>query len=251
MLKRVVFTLCLIVLILIVSLLWTHAFGNLFSTFQLFRATRWVYLVTFTVGTITGLVVARIKIVLGSRRVGQLPERHDVSSIIEHWGTAVGIFLLTVSGLLIYLHAGLPAIKLHFLGLFLTLLFGSYFLADFFVLKKYKSLLPNKKDVVDGTIKKYLFQLKTKETGKYLSSQKSSFLIFTVLGSLILISGIIKLLFYYMPLPFRLTEIATKIHNISALLFGLTLTIHILLVILRRANWPLLRSWFNGKDPKR
>jgi cytochrome b subunit of formate dehydrogenase len=129
------------VLILIVSLLWTHTFGNLFSTFQLFRATRWVYLVTFTIGTISGLVVARIKIVLRPRRVGQLPERHDVSSIIEHWGTAVGIFLLMVSGLLIYLHAGLPAIKLHFLGLFLTLLFGSYFLADFFVSKKYKSLL--------------------------------------------------------------------------------------------------------------
>jgi cytochrome b subunit of formate dehydrogenase len=173
-----------------------------------------------------------------------------VDSILEHWGTAAGIFILMVSGLQIHYHGGLPAIKLHFLGIFLTLLFGSYFLADFFVSKKFKILLPNVKDIVDGTVKKYLLRIKFKETGKYLASQKASFLIFVILGTFIAISGVIKLLFFYTPLPFRLTEIATKVHDISALLFGLVVAVHVLLVIARRANWPLLRSWFNGKIPE-
>ena len=170
--------------------------------------------------------------------------------MMEHWGTAIGIFILIVSGFQIHDRGGLSAIKLHFLGLFFTLLFGSYFLADFFVSKKYDTLLPNMKDIVDGTIKKYLLRLKSKETGKYLSSQKSSFLAFAILGGLIFISGVIKLIPFYGHIPFQILKIATSIHDVSALLFVLILAVHILLVIAHRANWPLLRSWFNGKTPE-
>jgi cytochrome b subunit of formate dehydrogenase len=170
--------------------------------------------------------------------------------MVEHWGTAVGIFILIVSGIQIRYHGGLPAIKLHFLGIFFTLLFGSYFVADFFISKKYTTLWPNMKDLIDGTIKKYLLRFKFKETGKYLASQKASFLIFVILGVLILVTGVIKLFFFYIALPFRLLEIATKVHDISALLFALVLAVHVLLVIARRGNWPLLWSWFNGKTPE-
>jgi len=249
-LKRVLFIIVLIAFILIAGILWTAKFGNLFSTFQLFRAIRWIYIVTLIIGTVAGIIGARIKIALRSSRISERTERHSVDSILEHWGTAAGIFILIVSGLQIHYHGGLPSIKLHFLGIFLTLLFGSYFLADFFVSKKFKILLPNMKDIVDGTVKKYLLHLKSKESGKYLPSQKSSFLIFAILGTFISISGVIKLLFFYVPLPFRLTEIATKVHDISALVFVLVVAVHILLVIANRANWPLLRSWFNGKTPE-
>jgi cytochrome b subunit of formate dehydrogenase len=109
--------------------------------------------------------------------------------------------------------------------------------------------LPNVKDVIDGTIKKYLLHSKVKETGKYLSSQKSSFLLFVILGGLIFVSGVIKLIPFYVSFPFRITKIATSIHDISAIIFGVVLAVHILLVIARRANWPLLISWFNGKNP--
>jgi cytochrome b subunit of formate dehydrogenase len=166
---------------------------------------------------------------------------------LEHWGTAIGIFILIVSGFQIHYHAGLPAIKLHFLGILFTLLFGSYFLTDFFVSRKYRVLLPRLKDIIDGTVRKYFFRFKYRENGKYLASQKASFLLFVVLGMIILITGIIKLLFFYITISFRLFEISTRIHDISAILFGLVLVIHILLVIARRHNWPLLLSWFNGK----
>ena len=250
MLKRVLFIIGLIAFIIVAAILWTHELGSLYSRFQVFRDTRLILIVTSIVGAIAGIIGAKIKIVLNSRKINRQPERHTLDSILEHWGTAIGIFILVVSGIELHYHGGLPAVKLHFLGIFLTLLFGTYFLADFFVSRKYRTLLPNIKDIIDGTVKKYLFRFKYKETGKYMASQKSSFLLFTTLGVLILITGVIKLLFFYISIPFKLFETATKVHDISALLFGVALIVHILLVIARRANWPLLLSWFNGKNPE-
>jgi cytochrome b subunit of formate dehydrogenase len=169
---------------------------------------------------------------------------------MEHWGTAIGIFIMIVSGYQIHEHGGLKAIKLHFFGLFLTLLFGSYFLADFFASRKYVDLFPNIKDIVDGTIKKYILRLKPKETGKYLSSQKSSFLLFAIFGGLIFVSGVIKLIPFYIPISFRIIKIATTIHDISAWGFVAMLVIHILWVIIWPAYRPLLGSWFTGKTPE-
>ncbi|MGP8079585.1 MAG: cytochrome b/b6 domain-containing protein [Dehalococcoidales bacterium] len=250
MLKRALFTLGLIAFIIVAAILWTHELGSLYSRFQVFRDTRLILIITPIVGAISGIIGATLKIILNSRKINRQPERHALDSILEHWGTAIGIFILIVSGIELHYHGGLPAVKLHFLGIFLSLLFGTYFLADFFVSRKYRTLLPNIKDIIDGTFKKYLLRMKFKETGKYLASQKASFLLFAVLGVLILVTGIIKLLFFYITIPFKLFEIATKVHDISAYLFILVLAIHILLVIARRANWPLLLSWFNGKNPE-
>jgi thiosulfate reductase cytochrome b subunit len=106
------------------------------------------------------------------------------------------------------------------------------------------------KDIIDGTVRKYLFRFKFKETGKYMASQKASFLLFVILGTIILITGVIKLLFFYITISFSLFKTATKIHDISAYLFIGVLAVHILLVIARRTNRPLLLSWFNGKTPE-
>jgi cytochrome b subunit of formate dehydrogenase len=124
-------------------------------------------------------------------------------------------------------------------------------LADFIVSRKYRTLLPDLKDIIDGTVRKYLFQFKFKETGKYMASQKASFLLFVILGAVILVTGVIKLLFFYITISFSLFKTATKIHDISAYVFMGVLVVHILLVIARRTNWLLLLSWFNGKTPER
>jgi len=242
-LKRVLFSLGLIVFIVIISILWTI---NL--KINLFQETRWIFIITFAVGTIAGIIGAGIK--LRAKITYENPERHSLDSIMEHWGTAIGIFTLIVSGYQIREYGGPNALKLHFLGLFFTLLFGSYFLADFLVSRKYATLFPNIKDIVDGTIKKYIFRVKLKETGKYLSSQKSSFLVFAILGGLIFISGVIKLLRFYISISYRIIKIATTIHDVSALLFVAVLVIHILLVIVWPAYRPLLGSWFTGKQPE-
>jgi cytochrome b subunit of formate dehydrogenase len=123
-------------------------------------------------------------------------------------------------------------------------------LSDFIVSKKYSALFPGIKDIIDGTIKKYLLRVNVKETGKYLASQKSSFLLFVILGGLIFISGLIKLIRFYVSVPFQMLNVATSIHDISAIIFGILLAVHILLVIVRRSNWPLLKSWLDGKTPQ-
>jgi cytochrome b subunit of formate dehydrogenase len=249
MLKRVLLIIGMIAFILTVSVLWDQKFGSLYSPFQVFRDSRLIFIIVSIAGAALGIIGGIIKIVLGSRKTNLQPERHSIDSILEHWGTAVGIFILIVSGIQIHYHTGLPAIKLHFLGILFTLLFGSYFLTDFFVSRKYKTLLPRLKEIIDGTVEKYFFRFRYKENGKYLASQKASFLFFVVLGAVILITGIIKLLFFYITISFRLFEISTRIHDISALLFGLILIVHVLLVIARPHNWTLLLSWFNGKTP--
>jgi cytochrome b subunit of formate dehydrogenase len=245
-LKRVLFTIGMIVFIAIVSVWWTI---NLKS--NLFQETRWIFIAAFVVGIIAGTIGARIKQLRRLKAVNQPSERHTLDSIMEHWGTAVGIFILIISGYQIHVHGGVTSIKLHYLGLFFTLLFGSYFLADYFVSRKYVSLFPNIKDIVDGTIKKYILRLKSKEAGKYLSSQKSSFLVFVILGGLIFISGVIKLLRFYISISYRITKIATTIHDVSAWGFVVILVIHILLVVSWSAYRPLLRSWFTGKTSER
>jgi cytochrome b subunit of formate dehydrogenase len=251
MIKRILFSVGLIIFIIAAWVLWNMKFGALYSPFQVFRDSRWIFIFAAITGAAAGVIAGLIKIALRSRKTNPQPARHTVDTILEHWGTAAGIFILIVSGIqLHYFHGGLPAIKLHFLGIFFTILFGTYFLADFLVSAKYRRLLPGLKDIIDGTIKKYLFRFKFKETGKYLASQKASFLLFAVAGAVILITGVIKLLFFYIKIPFKLLETATKVHDISALIFGILLVIHILLVIARRSNWPLLSSWFNGKTPR-
>ena len=251
MLKRVLLIIGMIAFILTVSVLWDQKFGSLYSPFQVFRDSRLIFIITSIAGAALGIIGGIIKIVLGSRKTNLQPERHSIDSILEHWGTAVGIFILIVSGIQIHYHTGLPAIKLHFLGILITLLFGSYFLADFIVSRKYRTLLPDLKDIIDGTVRKYLFQFKFKETGKYMASQKASFLLFVILGAVILVTGVIKLLFFYITISFSLFKTATKIHDISAYVFMGVLVVHILLVIDRRTYWLLLLSWFNGKTPER
>jgi len=250
MLKRVLLIIGMTAFILAVSVLWDQKFGSLYSPFQVFRDSRLIFIITSIAGAALGITAGIIKNVLSSRKTNLQQERHSIDSILEHWGTAVGIFILTVSGIQIHYHTGLPAIKLHFLGILITLLFGCYFLADFIVSRKYRTLLPDLKDIIDGTVRKYLFRFKFKETGKYLASQKASFLLFVILGAVILVTGVIKLLFFYITISFSLFKTATKIHDISAYLFMGLLAVHILLVIARRTNWPLLLSWFNGKTPE-
>jgi thiosulfate reductase cytochrome b subunit len=250
MLKRVLLIIGMIAFIITASILWDQKFGSLYSPFQVFRDSRLIFIITSIAGATLGIAGAIIKILLSSRKTDLQPERHSIDSILEHWGTAVGIFILIVSGIQIHYHTGLPAIKLHFLGILITLLFGSYFLADFIVSRKYRTLLPDLKDIIDGTVRKYLFRFKFKETGKYMASQKASFLLFVILGAVILVTGVIKLLFFYITISFSLFKTATKIHDISAYVFMGVLVVHILLVIARRTNRPLLLSWFNGKTPE-
>jgi cytochrome b subunit of formate dehydrogenase len=182
------------------------------------------------------------------KRVNFQSERHTIDSFLEHWGTATGILLLMISGFFIELgYQRFFSKNLHFLGLVITLYFGTYFLAHFIVSTKYKELVPNLKDIIDGTVKKYLFRKAWKDTGKYMASQKSSFLVFSIMGIMIFLSGALKVTAYYFGTPMQLLRLATRIHDIIAVLLGLMVLVHILLVTFVRSYRRLLPSLFTGK----
>ncbi len=215
----------------------------------LFRQAVWACIVSLLVGTALGTIRTVIKAKYVNKEIQGMPvERHTIDSYMEHWGTATGIFVLIFSG--IQLRTGsdiLFSSNLHFLGLTSTLLFGSYFLSDFLISKKWNSLLPNFDDVIQGTIGKYLFRGKWNDKAKYHSSQKSAFLLYLIIGSEIVITGIIKLTAMFLSVPAEVVSIATSVHDIASILLILLVLVHILVVISQRSHRALLFSWFTGK----
>lgn len=136
--------------------------------------------------------------------------------------------------------------NLHFIGLIITLYFGTYFLVHSLVTKKLKNLIPDFSDIIKGTFKKYIMGAKWTDKGKYLSSQKSAFLVFALLGAGIIVTGSIKTVAYYWGVPFKVTQIVTQSHDIIAGLFVLMLVVHIIFVVSIPSHRRLLKSLFTG-----
>jgi cytochrome b subunit of formate dehydrogenase len=244
MLKKVLLLSTLLLFALALAII-----GINYLTSYLFLKIPWLLAVSVFLGVLTGGLTSKLK----NKSLPKVPagqvKRHNTGSFLEHWGTAAGIFLLMLSGLLLHGNPSLFQTTFHFLGLFLALFFGSYFLADFFASKKYFGLLPNLLDIFDGTIKKYLFRAKWNDNGKYLSSQKSAFLLFTTFGIGISVTGLIKIAGLLWRLPPELVKISTLVHDITSVLFAAVVFIHILLVLTVAAHRRLLRSWFTGTVP--
>ena len=215
----------------------------------LFRQAVWVCIISLLAGTVLGTIRIKSKAKYASKKIQVMPvERHTIDSYLEHWGTATGIFVLIFSG--IQLRTGSDALfssNLHFLGLTSTLLFGSYFLSDFLISKKWNSLLPNFDDVIQGTIGKYLFRGKRNDVSKYRSSQKSAFLLYLIILSEIAITGTIKLAAMFLSVPGEVLSIATSVHDIASVLLVVLVLVHILIAVSKRVHRDLLFSWFNGK----
>jgi cytochrome b subunit of formate dehydrogenase len=243
--KRIVYLFGLLCFIAALSVFWTSGIGTL-----IFNQARWLFIGAVIAGNAAGITLAALKVKRHLEISGSHDARHSLASTIEHWGVASGIFILILSGASILSHKGFSGTNLHFLGLFLTFLFGTLFFTDFLLSRKYTTLLPDMRDIVDGTLKKYFLRVKFKENGKYLSSQKASFLAFIVLGGQILISGVVKLLPFYSSIPSEIVTTATLVHDLSAGLFVMMLVVHVSIVVMIPQNRALLRSWFTGKNPE-
>jgi cytochrome b subunit of formate dehydrogenase len=211
------------------------------------------------ISVFTGVILGAFHI--GSKGTDSLENgeltRHSTGSFVQHWMTVLGIFLLIISafimGFLFFHHLAdtpqsvLFPLNLHFIGLIITLLGGFYFITDHMLSKKIKLLTPGIKDIINGTLGKYILRKKWNREGKYLASQKSAFLAYAVLGGVQLITGSIKVLGHFVNIPSATLAITTSIHDIFSLLFIIMLVIHILFVILSAEHRILLKSWFTGK----
>lgn len=253
MVKKVLAVLFLVLAALGVGLYFSYISGSLF-----FDTVPWVILAAIVLGLVLGAVRATLR---GKPLIiGDEVERHDSSSFLEHWGTAIGIFTLLASGIILgflFIPGSVKTptdaifpLNMHFIGLVVTLFGGCYFLADYILTRDFDKLIPNIPDIIGGTIAKYLLRRKWTAEDKYLSSQKSAFLAFAVLGACILLTGAIKLAAHIWNIQATAYAITTYLHDIFSLLFILMLIVHVLLVLVLKAHWPSLVSWITGKAKK-
>ena len=212
-------------------------------------------LVSIVAGAVYGKDRAKFKNKPGIA-IGQVT-RHVGGAFFKHWGTALGIFTLIVSGILLgflfFPHlmdtpetAAFP-LNMHFVGLMITSFGGFYFITDYLLSRNFMLLVPNLKDIIHGTLGKYFLRKKWVTETKYLSAQKSSFLLFALVGGVQLVTGAIKMVAHIWLLSPSVMSITTVIHDIFSLLFIILLIIHVLFVIAIPRHWPLLKSWFKGK----
>ncbi len=182
--------------------------------------------------------------------------RHGGGSFLEHWGTALGIFALLASGILLGFlffptiidtpdKTAFP-LNIHFIGVVIALFGGFFFVADYIFSRKYDRLIPNIPDIFGGFVGKYFLRRKWSSEDKYLSSQKVAFLGFAFIGAGILISGAIKVAAHIWPIQAGVWGAFTVVHDLFSLLFIFLLIVHVLLVLGLR-EWPALTSWISGK----
>ncbi|MDD4924029.1 MAG: cytochrome b/b6 domain-containing protein [Dehalococcoidales bacterium] len=220
----------------------------------LFDTAPWVILVSIFTGIVLGIFRSKAiqNKIIGDGRV----IRHNGSGFFQHWGTALGIFALIASGIIMGFLFFPTIIKspsgfifpmnMHFVGLIVTLFGGFYFLTSYLLSKKIGTLIPDSKDIIHGTFGKYILRKTWTPEDKYLSSQKASFLLFAILGLGQLVTGGIKVAAHIWSLSPSLMSISTVLHDIFSLLFILLLLEHILFVVLIKKHRILLASWFKG-----
>jgi formate dehydrogenase subunit gamma len=183
--------------------------------------------------------------------------RHGGGAFFEHWGTAFGIFIALASailmGFLFFPHIiNTPdtidfPLNMHFVGVVVTVFGGFFFIGDYLLSRDMGKLIPNIPDIIGGTIAKYLLRRKWTAEDKYLSSQKSAFLGFAVIGAVILITGAIKVAAHIWPITAGWWSVANVLHDLFSFLFMILLFVHIALVLALPAHWPSLTSWVTGK----
>ena len=250
MIKKIVIILVLFAVSLGVGLYFANTSESLF-----FDTAPWAIAAAIGAGIILGVARSLLK---GKATIehGQVA-RHGGGSFLEHWGTALGIFTLIASAIMLgflFIPSTVEAsadvvfpLNMHFIGVVVTLFGGFYFITDYVLTRRYSTLIPNVSDITGGTIGKYLLRRKWHYEDRYLSSQKSAFLAFAVLGAVILATGAIKVAAHIWAIKAPAVGTVTFIHDIFSLLFILLLIVHVLLVVALPAHWPSLKSWITGK----
>ncbi len=245
----------LFIAVVLLGVLTAGVFWANTSETLLFDTVPWVVVASAALGFLLGAIRARLK---GREKiVGEEVIRHGGGAFLGHWGTALGAFVLIVSGILLgFLFIPSQAdttakalfpLNLQFIGVVFLLFGGFHFVADFLFSGNYSRLIPNLQDITGGTLGKYMLRREWRAEGKYLSSQKSAFLGFAVLGTAILVTGAIKVAAHIWPIQASVLLTTTYIHDIFVLLSIMMLIVHVLFVLVFPEHRPALKGWFTGK----
>jgi cytochrome b subunit of formate dehydrogenase len=240
-------------------------------------------------GIIVGVVQARAAARGGGDAIlGEQVRRHDLGTVLAHWMNAVGVFLCLVTGAMVlrWVGRGLElrlVFVIHYCGAALILFAIFNHLARHGV-SGGTGLIPKGFSVIRDAIgelleyaglfgpegaalrfpwpkalrqpiAKYVRALlgyKPYSSAKFLpTEQVLSYAPWALWLSLIVITGSIKVLKYVYALPGSLVATATAVHDIVALIIGVSIVIHVLPLLLVPANWPLLLSMFKTTVPRK
>ncbi len=188
--------------------------------------------------------------------------RHGVGSFISHWATALGIFAAMASGIILGLSLGFFAIgpfaktpgtviaplNMHYFAVAMAVFGGFFFVADYSAARQWKQLIPNMQDVIQGFIGKYFLRRTWEKEGRYLSSQKSSFLPYFLIGGVMLATGAVKLAAHMLSISADVWGWATIIHDWFTIFIILYTLVHVGIIVALN-HWPAFFSWFTGTMP--
>jgi len=185
--------------------------------------------------------------------------RHGVGSFISHWFTAFGIFMAIASGIIMGMYFGfwtlgpfattpsaiVAPMNLHYFSVVLILLGAFFFVGDYLFTRNMSLLIPNLQDITKGFIGKYFLRRSWTREDKYLSSQKSAFVPYALIGLVVLITGAVKVAAHIWPLKATIWGWATIAHDYFAAFILMYTVVHVALVVFL-GHWPAFWSWFTG-----
>jgi len=193
-------------------------------------------------------------------------KRHNAIEIIEHWTVACSGILLLFTGIgelplykryyFILQFPGLSWAGDYFIHLTLHYIFAIFFVAGivfhvcYHGLRKDRGLIPKKGDVKESirVLGAMIGIGKEPASEKYLPEQRVAYAGMGIIILILTLTGIFKVIknLPYFSIPPLLNSINTLIHTLASFLFLIALIIHVGVVILFKANWPLLKSMFTG-----
>jgi formate dehydrogenase subunit gamma len=190
--------------------------------------------------------------------------RHDGAARLEHWTHGIGTTVLIITGALLglwftksVLGTGWPTlftINLHYISAWFFLFGTVYYAANTFISRwRFKEHLPTK-NFLPYTVQHYGHMLGIKKYSmppekKYFESEKFAYIIAVLSASILVVTGIVKVLAHAIEIPADLWNLMTVAHDISAIVIALFLLAHIFFGALLPTSWPGLHSMFSGNMP--
>lgn len=217
----------------------------------------------------------------GDAIIGDKVRRHDLSTVLAHWTNATGVILGVFTGAVVLRYVDYrPDLRLifilHYIGAAL-ILFGIFLHLSRHAVSGGTGLIPKSLGVLRDLIGelfeyaglfgpkgavlripwprairrpvaryfKALTGYDETRTGKYLvTEQILSYPPWVILMSIVVVTGVIKLLKYLYEIPSSVLTTATTIHDLSTIAVGIMVVIHLLPLLVVPANWMLLLSMF-------
>ena len=220
----------------------------------LFNTAAWAIPIAVLLGIFVGATIRSEKSKIRNGKV----LRHSWASPFYHWSFALSGIALIVTGIYVgFLF--IPRIlndpqainlmyNIHFVGAFLFLFGMSAHITDGYITGKFKEHLPESGDLGDA-VSHYTSRIglgNHPREGKYLASERLSYVLWLVFIGLIVLTGFFKAAAHIWDISADVMGAATFIHDLSALAMVLLLVVHVILGALVPWSWQLLRSMFTG-----